>query len=124
VFGCDTLQARQILAGDVIVRGEVSILAPWVANQACVTLQSISLHIPIQFGRKAFFSLKNSDIYLPQFRISRRRPPSVDQQPPLLALNSKVSVTTAIPSKRQAVGLSIRSNRQSINQDRESSHKA
>jgi hypothetical protein len=44
--------AQYILAADLIIIDEVSILTPWVANRVSLTLQSISGYDIIQFGGK------------------------------------------------------------------------
>jgi hypothetical protein len=41
-----------ILAADLIIIDEVSMLTPWVANRVSLTLQSISGYERIQFGGK------------------------------------------------------------------------
>jgi hypothetical protein len=51
-IGRGTVQARHILAADMIVVDEVSMLTPWVAIRVSMTLQSISDHDRIEFGGK------------------------------------------------------------------------
>jgi hypothetical protein len=48
----DTPQARHILAADLMILDEVSVLTPWVANRVSLTLQSISVQAKIEFGGK------------------------------------------------------------------------
>jgi hypothetical protein len=47
-----TALARYILAADLIIIDEVSILTPWVVNRVPMTLQSISGYERIEFGGK------------------------------------------------------------------------
>jgi hypothetical protein len=51
-IGRDTPLTRYILAADLIIINEVSMLTPWVANKVLLTLQSISGDERIQFGGK------------------------------------------------------------------------
>jgi hypothetical protein len=51
-IGCGTAQAGYILAADLIVIDEVSMLTSTVPNQVAMTLQSISDHDRIEFGGK------------------------------------------------------------------------
>jgi ATP-dependent exoDNAse (exonuclease V) alpha subunit len=51
-IGRRTAHARHILAADLIVIDEVSMLTPWVANRVSMTLQPISDHDRIEFGGK------------------------------------------------------------------------
>jgi hypothetical protein len=51
-IGRGTPLARHILAGDLIIIDEMSMLTPWVANRVSLTLQSISGYERIQFGGK------------------------------------------------------------------------
>jgi hypothetical protein len=49
-IGRDTPLARHILAADLIIIDEISMLTPWVANRVSMTLQSISDEERIEFG--------------------------------------------------------------------------
>jgi hypothetical protein len=51
-IGRGTPLARCILAADLVIIDEVSMLTPWVANRVSLTLRSISGYERIQFGRK------------------------------------------------------------------------
>jgi hypothetical protein len=51
-IGRDRPLARYILAADLIIIDEVSMLTPWVANRVSLTLQSISGQERIEFGGK------------------------------------------------------------------------
>jgi hypothetical protein len=43
-IGRDALQARDILAADLVILDEVSVLTPWVPNRAPIIRQSISIY--------------------------------------------------------------------------------
>jgi hypothetical protein len=51
-IGRGTLLARYILAADLIIMDEVSMLTPSVANRVSMTFQSISANGRIEFARK------------------------------------------------------------------------
>jgi hypothetical protein len=63
-IGRDVLQIRQILAADLIIIDMISMLTPWVANRAYMTLQPISAHDRIKFGGKSILFVGISNIYL------------------------------------------------------------
>jgi hypothetical protein len=51
--------AQCILAADLIIIDEVSMLTPWVADRVSLTIQSISGYERIQFGGKLIFFVGN-----------------------------------------------------------------
>jgi hypothetical protein len=64
-IGRGTPLARYILAADLIIIDEVSMLTPWVANRVSLTLQSISGYERIQFGGKRILFVGNPLQLLP-----------------------------------------------------------
>jgi hypothetical protein len=68
-IGRGTPLARHMLAADLIIFDEVSMLTPWVANRVSLTLQSMFGYERIQFGRKLIVFVGICYNYPPLFRI-------------------------------------------------------
>jgi hypothetical protein len=51
-IGRDTPYAQHLLRADLIIIDEVSMLTPWIANRASMTLRSISIEDQMEFGGK------------------------------------------------------------------------
>jgi hypothetical protein len=71
-IGRGTPLARYVLAADLIIIDEGSILTPWVANRVSLTLQSISGYERIEFGGKRILfvgDLLQLPLIVPDFSI-------------------------------------------------------
>jgi hypothetical protein len=74
-IGRGTPLDRYILAADLIIIDEISMLTPWVANRVSLTLQSISGYERIQFGGKLILfvgDLLQSPPFFPIFQYRSR----------------------------------------------------
>jgi hypothetical protein len=94
-----TFHAEYILATNLIVSDEVSILTPWVANRVSMTLQSISLQREMDFGGRTSASNVRNASYV-----------SLDRPGSILALNSQLSTATANESFRSCLGRFLAAN--------------
>jgi hypothetical protein len=103
-IGRGTPLARYILAADLIIIDEVSMLTAWVANRVLLTLSSISGYERIQFpGKRTLFV--GDLLQLPHCsRVFNARRASTHNTSPVLELNSKISNPTANENSQSVVG--------------------